>query len=203
MTQFMQRHLTRLFAKTFGDVTGTEHLPGQGSFLIAMNHVDFLDGFILNAALTTRARPLPLHYITKTRNYWWLPGITFPLAKKTGVLVPRAARKLARGAVVVNFPEGERNTTDTLKPGKWGTARLALMAGVPIVPVGVIGPGAPTLRQSLMLYFWRGLQMDIHIGKPIMAKKTDHPTNKQIADLTATIMKAIARLADKHPPVLR
>jgi len=199
----MQRHLTRLFAKTFDKVTGIEHLPASGSFLLAMNHVDFLDGFILNAALTTRARALPLHYITKTHNYWWLPGITFPLAKKPGVIVPAAARKLARGAVVVNFPEGERNTTDTLKPGKWGTARLALLTGVPIVPMGIIGPGAPSLRQSLMLYFWRGLQMDIHIGKPIVVKKIEHPTNAQITELTATMMKAIARLAEKHPPVLR
>jgi 1-acyl-sn-glycerol-3-phosphate acyltransferase len=194
--------MERIFAKTVSEVHGLEHLPQQGSFLLAANHVDFLDGFFINAALANANRRMRLRYITKTRNYWWLPGVTFPLSNRNGVIVPRAARALAKGDVVVNFPEAQRNTTDTLKPGKRGTARLALMTGVPIVPCGLIGPGCPSLRQSLETYFWRGLQMNVSFGRPILVEKTDHPTDGQIDELTRKIMDAIARLAKKHPPVL-
>ncbi len=53
-----------------------------------------------------------------------------------------AATKIRGGRPVVLFPEGTRSAGDTLAPFKKGPFHLALDAGVPVVPVAIVGSGA-------------------------------------------------------------
>ena len=50
-----------------------------------------------------------------------------------------AAQKIREGKSVVTFPEGTRSKDGTIKPFKQGLFHLAIEAGVPIVPISIIG----------------------------------------------------------------
>ena len=50
-----------------------------------------------------------------------------------------AAQKIREGKSVVTFPEGTRSKDGTIKPFKQGLFHLAIQAGVPIVPISIIG----------------------------------------------------------------
>lgn len=50
-----------------------------------------------------------------------------------------AAQKIREGKSVVTFPEGTRTKDGTIKPFKQGLFHLAIQAGVPIVPISIIG----------------------------------------------------------------
>jgi 1-acyl-sn-glycerol-3-phosphate acyltransferase len=75
-----------------------------------------------------------------------------------------AAQKIKEGKSVMTFPEGTRSKDGLLKPFKQGMFHLAIKAGVPIVPVCIIGAGAIMPRRSLRI---NPGKVTLIIGKPI------------------------------------
>ncbi len=99
---------------------------------------------------------------------WLLPRLgAFPVRRYR--IDPQAVRTLLRllevGAVVCVYPEGERTWDGRLQPFRKGALRVALRAGVPIVPVGIRGA----------FDFWprwlsrprRGARLSVHFGEPL------------------------------------
>ena len=78
--------------------------------------------------------------------------------------VQRALRVLGEGKLLGIYPEGTRSPDGRLYRGKTGVARMALEAGVPVIPVAMIGtfeiqpPGQviPKIKR-----------VGVQIGKPI------------------------------------
>jgi 1-acyl-sn-glycerol-3-phosphate acyltransferase len=62
-----------------------------------------------------------------------------------------AAQKIREGKSVMTFPEGTRSKDGVIKPFKQGMFHLAIKAGVPIVPVSIIGAGMIMPRRSLRI----------------------------------------------------
>jgi 1-acyl-sn-glycerol-3-phosphate acyltransferase len=60
-----------------------------------------------------------------------------------------AAQKIREGKSVVTFPEGTRSKDGTIKPFKQGLFHLAIHAGVPIVPISIIGAHEIMPKRSL------------------------------------------------------
>src|SRR5690349_6780008 len=59
-----------LFKPKLRRVTGAENLPSAGGYLLAANHVDWLDGFYIAAAVGL-ANGTPVHFLSASNNYWW------------------------------------------------------------------------------------------------------------------------------------
>jgi 1-acyl-sn-glycerol-3-phosphate acyltransferase len=99
-----------------------------------------------------------------------------------------AARLIAaRGASVLNFPEGGRSA-EGLHEFKEGPAYIAIKAGVPVVPVAIVG-----LRELLPMgsMHLRSGHVVVRVGDPIATK------DMQISDrapLTAQLHEEVARL---------
>lgn len=124
-----------------------DRIPATGGALLVGNHaLSGLDGFTL-ASLVIRERGRYVRFLGE-RNLWRMPGLG-PLLTELGA-VPgdpvRAVEMLRDGELVGVYPGG---VDDSFKPAseryrlQWGSragfARVAMRAGVPIVPVAGLG----------------------------------------------------------------
>jgi 1-acyl-sn-glycerol-3-phosphate acyltransferase len=135
------RWLFRLRAK------GKENLP-EGGYVLAANHLSNLDPWPLGLPLWPRRF---LRFMAKSELYWWPlrvvlnAGGAFPVRRGQADLeaIETAVRLAKAGHVVAMFPEGTRRSKGLRK--KWearprsGAARIALEAGVPLVPAATKG----------------------------------------------------------------
>ena len=147
------------FRLGFGlEVTGAEHVPRTGSFVLASNHVSYLDPPLLGAACPRRLRFMARASLF----HHWLLGTfmrsvgVMPLQRGQSDLpgLRLAIRMLRRGDAVAIFPEGGRQFSGTLGAAKGGVGLLAVTAQVPVIPVFVNGtfealhPGSRRLKRT-------------------------------------------------------
>ncbi|MFM7126247.1 MAG: HAD-IB family hydrolase [Actinomycetota bacterium] len=151
----LQRLLLQLARPSFipfanFDIEGTEHIPAEGPAIICGNHRSYFDVFAM--AVTVARSGRPVRFLGKKEVFdapivgqlaTALGGIR--VERGTGSDEPlRAAEDvLAAGELVAIMPEGTipRGPAffDPELRGRWGAARLAVSAGVPVVPVGLWG----------------------------------------------------------------
>src|SRR5256714_160395 len=127
---------------------GQENRPAEGGYVLACNHVSNLDPWPLGVPLWPQRF---LRFMAKSELYWWpltilLKGVgAFPVRRgQNDVAAIETAVRLAReGNVVAMFPEGTRRRKGLVKRfearPRSGAARIALEAGVPLVPAAVKG----------------------------------------------------------------
>jgi 1-acyl-sn-glycerol-3-phosphate acyltransferase len=128
-------------------VRGLEHLP-EGGFVLAANHTSNFDPWPLGISLLPHRQ---LRFMAKSElfNPVLAPllraGGAFKVRRGEGDLeAMRTAAELARqGEIVVMFPEGTRQKKGLRKKHRarphTGAARIALAAGVPLVPAAITG----------------------------------------------------------------
>ena len=163
------------------EVSGREHLPGRGPYLISPNHQSYVDSFLV-------AGTLPFHvfrqlFFVGASEYFDTP-FTARLARFARVipvdpdssLVPAMQAGgfgLRHGKVLVLFPEGERSIDGTVKAFKKGAAILSHHLAAPIVPVALDGlyPVWPRNRPLnwALLRPWRRARVAIRFGAPLPA----------------------------------
>lgn len=191
--------LLPLFQKKIAQVAGVEHLPAHPPYLLAANHIDFLDGFFISAAVHHSERKHSVYFLTKSNNYWWT-RVTIPIdPKKRSESMDDAFSHLRRNKVICNFIEGHRNPGSHLLPGKTGTARLALVAHVPVIPVGIRGPCGKNFMHSLANFMTEGRSITIRFGPEIdldglRSKPIDYSV---LSEATNRIMRSLVPLAGK------
>jgi 1-acyl-sn-glycerol-3-phosphate acyltransferase len=132
------------------EILGLEHVPDDRAVLFVANHSGLLpwDGLLLAETVAAahgearRPRFLIADWLIT------LPFVQSALARLGGVRACRenAERLLATERSVIAFPEGVKGAAKSFKDryrlqrfGRGGGVRLALAAGVPVVPVAVVG----------------------------------------------------------------
>jgi 1-acyl-sn-glycerol-3-phosphate acyltransferase len=127
---------------------GVENVPAEGGFVLACNHLSSFDPWPLGMPLWPRYY---LRFMAKSELYWWPltlvlnGGGAFPVNRgQRDVQAIETAVALARdGNAVTMFPEGTRRKKGLVKKHearpRSGAARIALEAGVPLVPAAVKG----------------------------------------------------------------
>jgi 1-acyl-sn-glycerol-3-phosphate acyltransferase len=127
---------------------GVENVPTTGGFVLASNHVSSFDPWPLGLPLWPKRQ---LRFMAKSELYWWpltliLNAVgAFPVRRgQRDIAAIETAVRLAReGHPVAMFPEGTRRTKGLVKRfearPRSGAARIALEAGVPLVPAGIKG----------------------------------------------------------------
>lgn len=125
------------------EIRGLEHLPAQGGFVIATNHLGRLDVALLFYALEGDFI-LP---VAEKYEHHWLYG---PIGNAMGALwldrfnadvgsVREILARMKAGGILVIAPEGTRSKTEAMAEGKPGVAYLAMKAGMPVVPIALAG----------------------------------------------------------------
>ena len=128
--------------------TGVENVPRDGGFVIAANHWSNFDPWPLAMPLFPRRF---LRFMGKSELFWFPLGAiitgggAFPVRRgeRDDEAIATAVDLCRRGHAVVMFPEGTRRKKGLRKKyeARWrtGAARIALEAGVPLVPAGIVG----------------------------------------------------------------
>jgi glycerol-3-phosphate dehydrogenase (NAD(P)+) len=135
------------------DKIGREHIPRTGAAIIASNHRSFMDPWVIG----TMARR-PIYYVAKSELFrnpflaWFLSALgAFPVQRGVGDqdTIRTAHELLARGEIVLIFPEGTRTRPGPLGNPKRGVGRLALESGAPVIPVAIFG--TEDVRKGVLL----------------------------------------------------
>jgi len=123
---------------------GREHIPKQGPVILAANHRSFFDPFVIGT-MTRR----PVYYVAKKELFtynrllsWLLNALgAFPVDRGASdqETIETARQILARGDILLMFPEGTRTRPGALGTPKRGVGRMALESGAPVVPIAIIG----------------------------------------------------------------
>jgi 1-acyl-sn-glycerol-3-phosphate acyltransferase len=148
---------------------GKENLPQEGGFVLAANHISNLDPWVLGVPLWPKRF---LRFMAKSELYWWplnhliTAGGGFPVRRgERDIEAIKTAVDLARqGHVVAMFPEGTRQRKGLVKRYQpkphTGAARIALEAGVPLVPAAVAGSDQLARLGPLRVRYGKPIPLD-------------------------------------------
>ncbi|MGH7566310.1 MAG: lysophospholipid acyltransferase family protein [Gemmatimonadota bacterium] len=166
-------------------VVGRERLEPGRTYVLMSNHQSVFDIFAL-----FRAFDRPFRMVAKRVLFWipilgwsmWMCGfIPIDRSKRESAIrsLDRAARKVRSGVSVLMFPEGTRSRDGTLHSFKKGGFMLALEAGVPVVPVVVLGTDSIMEKGSLRV---GRADIEVRIGRPIEIADRGAGSRDQLMD---------------------
>lgn len=155
---------------------GLEHLPAPGGAVIAINHTSYVDFLPAGLAATQRGRRMrfmikaemeqvkPVGYLIKHTG-------TIPVDRRAGAGAYAAAvDALRRGELVGVYPEATISRSFELKEFKTGAARMALDAGVPIIPLIVWGAHRIWTKDHPKMLGRKKIPVSVAVGAPIVAQ---------------------------------
>jgi 1-acyl-sn-glycerol-3-phosphate acyltransferase len=161
----------RLFGFRF-DIRGSEHVPATGGAIICSNHVSFFDFTFLGLGAISQHRLVRFMAKSSVFAHWFAGPFMramqhIPVDRKAGAAAfESAVRALKDGEVVGVFPEATISTSFTVKDLKAGAARMAVDAGVPIIPAAVWGGHRIATKGKVQLR--RGVPITVILGEPIV-----------------------------------
>ena len=158
------------------EVYGKENIPKEGGFILASNHVSYLDPIAVGSAATRK-----LNYMAKQDLFsnkfssWILYKLgAFPVKRATSDIwaLKEAIRRVRNGGGLLLFPEGRRLNLgeDKIEP-EAGVGFLAGKLNVPVIPVHVKGTEIVWPKGAKSLVFTKisvtfGTQIHWEKGQP-------------------------------------
>ena len=181
-------------------VSGLEHVPATGPFLLLANHQSFLDPILLQAVC-----PRTVHTMAKSTQFanpasHWIMRQLMAFPVRRFMVDPQAVRialrRIEAGEAVGIYIEGERSWDGLLQPPRRGTIRLALKAHVPILPAAIVGAYQAWPRWDPK---FRPEPIHIRFGQPFRLPSA--PTRKDREELlpaaSAQVVAAVQALIDE------
>jgi 1-acyl-sn-glycerol-3-phosphate acyltransferase len=179
-------------------VQGAEKLDPDTSYVVVANHSSYMDIPALYSAL-----PLELRFFAK-KGLFSIPLLGWHLRRAGHLPVVRGDARASlksmtegaklireRGISVLLFPEGGRSEKG-IRPFKEGAAYIAIKAGVPVVPVGLVNMRSVLPMDSLLL---RSAAIEVNVGDPI---ETTGMTLRDRERLNEILQERVAELAGER-----
>lgn len=189
-------------------VRGAEHIPATGGAILASNHLAVIDSFVLPLVLSRKIRFIgKAEYFTGTGikgrlKAGFFRGVgTIPVDRGGGKASEAALRTglgvLESGNLFGIYPEGTRSPDGRLYRGKTGVARLALEAGVPVIPVAMIGTD---IAQPIGRVIPKPMRLGVVIGEPLDFSRYKGMENDRfiLRSVTDEIMYALMSLSGQE-----
>lgn len=200
-------------------IRGHEHLPTRGAFVLSPNHYSEIDPIVMAMAVWKAGR-VP-RFMAKA-SLFKIPVVGAILRAAGQIPVERtgrsaqaapmdAARTLVRDELgVIIYPEGSLTREPDLWPmrGKTGAVRMALEAGVPLIPAAHWGTQHLMPRYGKAIHPFPRKTIDILFGPPVdlsdFEGKTDQASMTAATDrVMAAIAGLLGELRGEEPPAVR
>jgi len=171
-------------------VIGKENIPKKGGFILASNHVSYLDPVTLGVACPRR-----LNFMAKEELFpnklvsWFLSSLgAFPVKRESADLsaIKEAIRRLREEEVLVLFPEGSRRFDGDKTEPYSGVGFLVSKVNVPVIPAFIRGTDKALPKKAK---FIRLKPISVHFGKQIYFEK-----GGSYFEITNQIMDKIKKL---------
>ena len=189
-------------------IEGAENVPRTGPAILVSNHISAGDTYLVPALLRRRLTfPAKLELFhgrgLKGRVLSWFLRVVgqVPMDRSGGRAsagsMDSVLQVLRDGGLLGIYPEGTRSPDGRLYKGKTGVARLVLQAGVPVIPLAVIGTEfVPSTRLKIPL-MRRPL---VRIGEPLDFSAYAGAGNDRevLRWITDQLMDAVMRLSGQE-----
>jgi 1-acyl-sn-glycerol-3-phosphate acyltransferase len=185
-------------------IQGMENLPSgsKDPAVLLVKHQSVWETFVMPVIM-----PHPLAYVFKKELlhvpfFGWAMGrmdmIHIDRSQKSRAfakVVQQGRRLMAEGVWVIMFPEGTRTERGSQGEYKTGGTRLAIAAGVPVIPIAVTSARCWPRKAFIK----RPGTVDISIGKPIPS--AGRQADELMAEVEAWIEAEMRRLdPEAYPP---
>jgi 1-acyl-sn-glycerol-3-phosphate acyltransferase len=187
----------RVFGFRF-DMRGVDNIPAAGGAVLASNHVSYFDFMFVGLPGWRRDKRF-VRFMAKEAVFRHrvsgplMRGMHhIPVDRSAGAAAYRHALEALRGGEIVGvFPESTIARSFVQRPLKSGAARLAIEAGVPLIPVVTWG-GHRVWTSGRRLRFQRRVPVCIWVDRPLAIAPDDTP-----ATLTDKLAARLRELLDE------
>ena len=173
------------------NVSGAGNIPTSGPAVLCANHLAAIDSFIVPAVLEREVLYVgKAEYLDDWKTRWIFPALgMIPIDRRGGdhakAALDTAGSVLSGGGLFAIYPEGTRSRTGKLYRGHTGAARLAVEAGAPIIPIGLVGTADIQPVDVAMPRLFRSAE--VRIGAPIhsdhyRSRIGDHAVYRELID---------------------
>lgn len=191
-------------------IEGAQNIPATGPVILASNHLSGADIVFLATRIDRTVHFLGKSDLFSGRSLggritrWFMTAVGVMPIERTGGTASNAALEagaevLRQGMVLGIYPEGTRSPDGRLYRGRTGMARLALLTGAPIVPVGMVGTFEAMRGRRFLPR--RAPRIRAVVGEPILASELVGPGAADRLDaaavrrVTDTVMARIQDLS--------
>jgi long-chain acyl-CoA synthetase len=178
-------------------VTGLEHLPEKGPYILSSNHQSYIDPIVLSGILPKEI--LRNSFAVGTSEIFgrgvmrrlahWLRVIVLDPDANLVPAMRAGAYGLRQGQVLVLYPEGERSIDGTPRIFKKGAAILSIHLQVPIVPIAIDGFYDVWPRGKI--FFQKIGPLKMMIGNPIYPPAESEASEAAYEKLTSELRTRI------------
>lgn len=185
-------------------VEGSEHLPRSGGGVLACNHISYLD-------FTFCGLPaLPNHRLVRfmAKDATFHHPISGPLMRGMHhIPVDRSAgaaafgnavAALKAGEIVGVFPEATISRSFQLKAFKTGAARMAMAAGVPLIPMATWG-GQRIYTKGHPRDLSRGKAVGLAVGEPFRPEADPVAATEELKRRIGVLLGGLQARYPQHP----
>lgn len=169
---------------------GVKNVPRSGPLLLAPNHLSQMDHFFTGVYLRRKVRFMGKSQLfgPPLLTYVFKHGGVFPVRRghRDEEAFKTAFTILEQGGMVLLYAEGGRSRSGNLGEPKPGIGRLALEAGVPVVPVAIHGSAA--------VRGWRRLRfpkVTVQFGEPLSFPLEAQPSRERQLEVASEVFDSV------------
>lgn len=178
--RFLIRNIGFTILAKIDRVEGAENVPATGPAIMMINHINFVDPFVVINVLPRNIVPMAKVEVYNYPIVGIFPRIygVIPVQREEfdRQAIQGALEVLRAGEIILVAPEAHRGPA--LRQGKEGVAYLATRGNAPIVPVAIDGTiGFPTLP---IMPRWRGSGAVVKFGRPFRLNSSGRRAGKEL-----------------------